>query len=309
MTNNGEVQTVVYSSGNTYLVDMAGIWEQFFPNLSFGMFKKSFFETKLKIDGKEVPFAAPRIKVEIRYAKQFQEVTNKLDSIVSSIVDAFAMFRNAEMKQFSLQKFESALNEAIGERLLAHEKMPLLLDIFTETVNESAMFTRTRSQFRVLRKRKAAGTDDTVYFVSSTAYARLGSVINQMLFQCEPNTSDNTFIRFYPLIPNKPLSIMPLLRLLELLDLASYEIRGGEKAEVFIRINDPRKIQNLVNDNRYRNNVLASIQKHHKRNIDLLTAFFTKDMSTHERWDLIEEYFLGKEDYVEDALGIQDNVT
>lgn len=35
---------------------------------------------------------------------------------------------------------------------------------------------------------------------------------------------------------------MPLLRFMELLGLATYEIRGGEKAEVFIRINDPEKL-------------------------------------------------------------------
>mgnify|MGYP007028320901 CR=1 FL=1 len=34
---------------------------------------------------------------------------------------------------------------------------------------------------------------------------------------------------------------------MELLGLATYEIRGGEKAEVFIRINDPEKIETTGN--------------------------------------------------------------
>ena len=72
---------------------------------------------------------------------------------------------------------------------------------------------------------------------------------------------------------------MPLLRLLELLGLATYEIRGGEKAEVFIRINDPDKLERIASSGKYTNNVLQSIQEHHRSSEKLLAAFFTADMS------------------------------
>ena len=117
------------------------------------------------------------------------------------------------------------------------------------------------------------------------------------LSQCFPSGEDNVFCRFYPLLQNRPIELMPLLRLLELLKLARYEIRGGEKTEVFIRINDPQKLRRLAATN-YKNNVLQMIQSRHKRNQELLSAFFKKEMSDDARWDLIEEYFLGNEDTV-----------
>lgn len=114
----------------------------------------------------------------------------------------------------------------------------------------------------------------------------------------------HVFFRFYPLTQNKQIEIMPTLRVLELLGLATYEIRGGEKAEVFIRINDPDKIERLANSGKYTNRVLQSIQEHHRSNEQLLAAFFAANISTAERWELIEQYFLGNEDLVRQKLNI-----
>ena len=99
---------------------------------------------------------------------------------------------------------------------------------------------------------------------------------------------------------------MPLLRFMELLGLAAYEIRGGEKSEVFIRINDPEKLQYLARNGRYTNDVLQSIQEHHRKNEQMLAAFFATDMEDSERWELIEQYFLGNEEYVKQILNISD---
>ena len=48
------------------------------------------------------------------------------------------------------------------------------------------------------------------------------------------------------------------------------------------------------------------IQSRHKRNQELLSAFFKKEMSDDARWDLIEEYFLGNEDTVRQTLGLDE---
>lgn len=105
---------------------------------------------------------------------------------------------------------------------------------------------------------------------------------------------------------NRQIEVMPLLRLLELLGAATYEIRGGEKAEVFIRINDPMRLEHLAGSGRYVNNVLRSIREHHQSNERILEAFFAADISTEERWELIEQYFLGNEDYVRQVLNIRE---
>lgn len=295
----------VYSTGKTYLVDMASIWENCYPDRAFGMFKKEFFEQTFK-HGNNSYHISPRVKVEIRYTDEYTSVVQRIEQITVAITNLFGKYKSGETKQFTQRQFETDLAEELGEKVLTRDKMGLLLDIFTESVNEGAAYTQARSQVRVLRKRKQTGTDDTVFFVSNGAYSRLTNFFNHLISQCEPNDENNTFFRFYPLTQNKQIEIMPLLRILELLNLATYEIRGGEKAEVFIRINDPAKLEWLANSGKYTNSVLQSIQEHHRNNVRLLSAFFTTNLSDEERWELIEQYFLGNEDFVRQVLHLQD---
>ena len=293
----------VYSTGKTFLVDMAGIWENCYPDRSFGMFKKEFFEREIQAGRKKYTIA-PRVRVEIRYSDDYATVSQRVETVITAITQIFEKYKNGEIKQFSQKQFETELAEMFGEKVFPHDKTGMLLDIFTESVNENAAYSQSRSRVRVLRSRKIPGAEETGYFVSNSAYARLPNYFVHQIGQCGANTKDNSFSRFYPLVQNKQIEIMPLLRFMELLGLATYEIRGGEKAEVFVRINDPAKLERLATNGRYTNSVLQSIQEHHRNNERLLAAFFAADMNDDERWELIEQYFLGNEEYVKHSLHI-----
>lgn len=300
----GVADIQIVSTGNTYLINMAEIWENFYPDYSFGMFKKSFFEEEIKYKGHSYKIS-PRVRVEISYKDDYKSIVNKFERIITAICDVFEYFKNAEQKQFTMQMFDAELTRILGERLLTRDKLTLLMDIFTETSDINAAYSNNRNQFRVIRKRKQTNGDESVYFVSSNAYARLPAAFNRMITQCEPNTPEGLFHRFYPLLKDKPIELMPLLRALELLGFASYELRGGEKSEVFIRINDPEKLSRMAYGN-YNNRVLQDIKEKHKKNANLLSAFFLKEMSNEDRWALIEEYFLGNNDFVYNALNINE---
>lgn len=299
--NYRESDVIVYSTGKTFLVDMAEIWENCYPDRSFGMFKKEFFQQEFCMGNKTYTIS-PRVRVEVRYAEPFETVSHRAETILNAICNIFEKFRHGEIKQFTQKQFETALTEELNEKVIAHDKISMLLDIFTESVNENAVYSQSRNRVRVLRSRKMPGIDETGYFVSSASYAHLANFFTRQIQQCSVNTQENSFVRFYPLNQNKQLEIMPVLRFLELMDLATYEIRGGEKAEVFIRVNDPQKIEDLVTSGKYTNSVLQNIQKRHRNNEKLLAAFFAADMSDDERWELIEQYFLGNEEYVRHIL-------
>lgn len=297
--------TTTYSAGKTFLVDMAAIWENCYSDRTFGMFKKEFFEQVIKA-GRSEYRVAPRVRVEVRYTDGYASAAQRVEKVIGAIVEVFGNYKHGEVKQFTQRRFEEDLDSVLEERALPHDKTGLLLDIFTENVDADAAYSRARSQLRVLRKRKQAGAEESVYFVSSAAYARLLNFFQRQIVQCAPKGNEDVFFSFYPLTQNRQIEVMPLLRLLELLGAATYEIRGGEKAEVFIRINDPMKLEHLASSGRYVNNVLRSIREHHQSNERILEAFFAADISTEERWELIEQYFLGNEDYVRQVLNIRE---
>ena len=303
-TRQSASDITVYNTGKTYLVDMEAIWENCYPDKAFGMFKKEFFEERFSAAGSEF-HVSPRSRVEIRYADEFNVINQRLEQIISAVSEIFGNYKNAEQKQFTALQFEKDLEAALGEKVIAHDKVAMLLDIFTEHTDEGASFSATKSMIRVLRKRKQVGADEVVYFVSSPNYARIPNFFVKQLNQCVPNTENNSFFSFYPITKTNSIEIMPLLRVLELVNLASYETRGGEKSEVFIRINDPDRLNRLASTGKYTNSVLQTIQEKHRSNVKLLSAFFSMKMTSEERWELIEQYFLGNQSYVEDRLHLQ----
>lgn len=62
----------------------------------------------------------------------------------------------------------------------------------------------------------------------------------------------------------------------------------------FILINDPLKIARLARNRNYTNSVVQAVEKRFSVNANLMNYFFTNTLSDEERWQFIEDYFLGK---------------
>ena len=93
--------------------------------------------------------------------------------------------------------------------------------------------------------------------------------------------------------------------LLQIVNMASYEIIGGQNLQIFLRINDPSKLLQISKNNNYRNNILSDIENRHNRAISIIDGFMSNDFSNTERWEIIEQYFLGNDDFIDSALNIK----
>jgi superfamily II DNA helicase RecQ len=96
--------------------------------------------------------------------------------------------------------------------------------------------------------------------------------------------------RFYE-SPYSPL--IKVCELLNSLELASYQRLGGELPSIFVRINNPAYLYDLVRKGTYSNDILNDIYKKFEYSEKVFTYFFTTEMTDKERWDFIESYFLG----------------
>ena len=90
------------------------------------------------------------------------------------------------------------------------------------------------------------------------------------------------------------------------MNLASYEIRGGENPEISVWVKDAGKLKSLSMDAHYSNQVLREQDARHDYSARVMKRFFEVDLSNEARWDLIEDYFLGNDDQVAAVLGISD---
>lgn len=91
----------------------------------------------------------------------------------------------------------------------------------------------------------------------------------------------------------------PLIRLAEVLNslnLASYERKGGDNPSIFVRINNPFFLKDQVRTGNYNNKILNSIYEKFEYSKRLFSHFFCSNMDDKERWDFIEAYFLGEKE-------------
>lgn len=81
--------------------------------------------------------------------------------------------------------------------------------------------------------------------------------------------------------------------LLEIMELGAFETTGGDDPKIFLRLNDPRRIEKDSTSDKYSNFILESVKNRHKVSCTLFEHFFTNYFSNENRWNMIEDFFLG----------------
>lgn len=291
----------IRNHGKIYSVQMGELWENHFADITFGAFKRLFFQGDLLKTSKNAKLS-PRINVSVQYDVPFEEVVQKITLLFETLVKVFSEIKSREKRTFEEKELYAILKERLPEFDISSIQLGLILDMITLNVDENAAFTESRNSVRILQKRKQKNQDAYEYLIGNY-YSIVKDYMIKYLYQCQPNR-EQTFQSYVPMGQENTISILPVLKLLQILEYASYELRGGEKAEIFIRINDPEKIRYLANSN-YKNGMLQEIVRRHRQSQELLFSFFTKDMDDPTRWELIEDYFLGRTADVEELLGVE----
>lgn len=88
-------------------------------------------------------------------------------------------------------------------------------------------------------------------------------------------------------------SIVKLCEFLNSLGFADYQRQGGDQPAIFVRVNNPYYLKSLIRNKNYENDILNSIYDKYSFSERVFTYFFTAEMTNEQRWDFIEEYFLG----------------
>lgn len=88
-------------------------------------------------------------------------------------------------------------------------------------------------------------------------------------------------------------TIVKLSEFLNSLGVADYQRQGGDQPAIFVRINNPYYLNSLIRSRTYENDILNSIYEKYRFSERVFTYFFTTRMTDEQRWDFIEEYFLG----------------
>jgi len=272
--------------GDVYAIDLKHIWEEYYPNISFPQFKYWYFnkqsaaKDKVEIMPEINDYYAPRQKVTIETNKEYL-----LCDLRKSILDDFEYIGNLFYEKyrnqfFTLDDFAKLISERYGMTMAR--------------MISNSIFDLIDPNSTCVKHRINEATGRTVYSLANGNFKEYmrKSITKSRVVSNFSSIHGDSYSTFMSLSSGDRDSLA--LKLLSIFGYITYEIVGGEEPEIFIRLNDPNKVKGIVLGSiHYSNNYVTKAKQKHDRDVNILLHFFTKLSSDEDRWNYIEEYFLG----------------
>jgi len=289
--NEGKKITLNPNKNPVYRLKLDKLWENKYSDKSFPAIKKKFFDKELFGDLSDK--IKPQYKLIISLKESGKITRNKLKLYFGLLEKAFLQLQN---KTFSKDDLENILKTKFKDRNLRLKIVDLLISIYSSTKQEG----RKRLAKGCFLQKRRDGIDYK-YRIFDNAYVNAKNQLERKFIRLFTD-SDQNYIGFIKTDTEKSRQYLRLAYVLECFDLGTYELEGGDSPQLFIRINDPLKIQGLKNS-KYTNNIVEDIEKRHHNSVEIMEYFFNKEMKNNTRWSFIERYFLGEElDFLKDFV-------
>jgi len=272
-------------NGNNIIeFDLDKLWYQNFNDKSFPIIKRDFYTGYLfRNDGIEV---IPQLKISFERLDTFTNLYQNLQSLFANIQTVFANFEGSFFNQEQL-KYE--LNNFLNDDIKSEKISKFILSSYSGRLIQPGVIEPNAF---LQQRREIDGYKYRVFNNQHLAsFKALTSRLNNLF-----GKTDELIVNRY--VTNKESNSINYVRLgyfLEMLELGTFEIKGGENPMVFIRINDPLRIERDSNNKSYKNTLLSkTLERHHLSN-QIFDHFFLRSFSNDERWDFIEDFFLGSD--------------
>ena len=86
-----------------------------------------------------------------------------------------------------------------------------------------------------------------------------------------------------------------VLGVLESMGVLAFRMNGGANSQIYIYVNQIQPIRNILKRPwNYENRLLKMVAERHAVSVKMLTYLYENDFTSEQRWDLLEDYFLGR---------------
>lgn len=278
------------SPGDTYRLDFKSMWEQKYRDVSFGLFKRNFYNGDLsgfdfRITGDERMLVS-RVVLEINSNdKPFGLVKSELFSFLDVLIDVFSDIKQSG-KHFTTEELAKRIldKQGVSKKHIADIVGASILYLLERVTYGQNLFNNNRFFDYNSQTNK--------YVIKSVAYENLIRSLKRTARSMLADDNKTKVVRYSTKLKDDQQVIM--CQLLQLLEIADCKISSGSKPEFFVRVNNPYAIERIVNNSSYTSKTVELVADKHKESYELMGHFFEKLTSDTERWDFIERYFLGR---------------
>ncbi|MFN8263788.1 MAG: helicase-related protein [Chitinophagales bacterium] len=284
--------TVVLPNNNNtrssiFKIQLDKIWESKYADEGFPSIKHKFF-TKQLFEGFST--ISPQFRLNILFNQEVSSTLTELTRMFQTLEKVLYSFQGYFLKD----KLYTELNRELKNEALARNLSNLLIAMYSDNNNFGRQGQGATSNGAFIQKRFNTGKNQDEYRVLNQAFEQVKHHSRQRFQTMFGGSSEIEQVQYIPADSDKNKEVIKLAYIMEMFGLCTYEIVGGEQPQIFIRINDPLKITRLARSRTYDNNVINFVDRRFQLNVNLMTHFFLHEKDDQERWQFIEDYFLGK---------------
>lgn len=268
-------------------------WEDELSKESFPKIKRDFFEGELFEDFSESIFPQHRLRITLNAPPK--EVQSNMLEYFKHLEQAFLDLGSGF---FTKRELSKALSVKISSKSLRDRIADLLTAIFS---TGRALKGRNRYKDDMCFLQKKRFGNELKYRIYNNQYYNIKERIERQFVKMFFRDSNLYYEDYITTDPIKSKIYHDIAYLIESFELGTFEFDGGQSPHLFIRINDPSKVDFLIRNN-YSNDIIRDIQKRHESSMKIMEEFFMSDMESDNRWDFVEDYFLGYDLFKEGDL-------
>ncbi|OAA32503.1 hypothetical protein AT15_00040 [Kosmotoga arenicorallina S304] len=273
-------KTGTYTSiGSIYSVDIIELWKRCFPEKNIEQLIWLFFNKPAEVFGKRV---YPRIKIDVSTNQNVETI----ERIFGSLLDLLERLTLKVTKQVTMEDFETLIKNTVNEYADfatikdAKEKIrSIILNYFTGNKRN-----RKGKLFEIsgeLINTKIKGLRSNLIRVKSEWTTNFEQILETCSSKCVDYRSPNS---------GSTGTLFKVLSVMDILGLAIVSYSGGESSAIHFKCVNRTF---LLRNKNLPFHILNEIHRKIDRNHEIAKVFYTADMSNKERWDFIENYYLG----------------
>ena len=269
--------------GNQTVVelDLDEIWQQDFNDMTFSLLKREFYNGALLKKGGANLVALTKFSLTL---KQDYEIVKERFFYLLDVLER--IFSLMGYRTFSEDDFLASLEPYFPEKQFRKQLARYVLSAFS-----GRTLGMGKIEENAFLQRREYG--DITYLVFNQSYKTAFSNMKRILTKMFEGTDYKSVTRFFSNENDYSITYSRLGSLMEMVNMATYEMKGGDNPMIYIRLNDPERIRKDSENANFKNELLTRTAKRHEISNEIFDHFFTNTFTSDERWDYIEEFFLG----------------
>lgn len=282
-----DVLNVVDEDTEICSINLEKIWEsKFSKTYSFPKFKYLIYSKDENLKFRYLEVLHPALILNITKNNNYQDNYNKIISAIRTII-------NSKVRQENYSTVKELASELKKYLKISSYKAETIIDIIV-----SSMRIYERDYLQNMSKRMIIYrelNDRTMKFKFNNTIDRYFKWIDFKFNYIENNLKNNQLFLVNDTKNNKFKEFLLLLGILEVIDVLTFDSKGGSDSQIYMYINETKSMRQIIEKPfKYENKLLKQVSKRHNLSVVMMSYLFDNNFSSDEIWDILEDYFLGQ---------------